>query len=93
MPPSSHHRSHDMHRRLRILLIHENFRDELRLDAQAACPRLVENISPIQVLHPAFIADAGRAQRILHPIQLLRIRNRRHARLEKVIKHLRFLSD
>ena len=93
MPPSSHHRSHDMHRHLCILLIHEYFRDELRFDTQATCPRLIESISPIQVLHPTFIADTGRTQRILHPIQLLRIRNRRHARFEKVIKHLRFLSD
>ena len=77
-----------MHRRLYILLIHKYFRDELRFDTQATCPRLVESIPPIQILHPAFIADAGRAQRILHPIQLLRIRNRRHARLKKVIKHI-----
>lgn len=93
MPPSSHHRSHDMHRRLRVLLTHENFHHKLRLDSQTACPRLIESISPIQVLHPTFIADASRAQCILQPIQLLRIRNRRHARFEKVIKYLRFLSD
>ena len=45
MPPSSPHRSHDMHRHLRILLIHEYFRNKLRLDSQTARPRLVKNIS------------------------------------------------